>query len=423
MLFRSTSAVNNHQWYGILSSYNNQITENLSITLGYDGRYYLGDHYEEVTDLLGGNAYVESKALYPREQGTPIMVGDKTNFWNKGEVVQQGVFGQAEYTNDQFSTFISSSLTYMSYRYHALDKAPVDGSQISKAQQFLPWSTKAGFNWKFNPNHNAFVNGGFFTRAPYFNNVFKNYTVEAFEDKPYEKIYTIEGGYTFALSNFTATINGYYTEWHDRGKAVSVTVKDAEGNNTTGHGILRGLNQRHTGVELETTYQPCNNVELRGMFSYGDWIYTDNINTSLFDDNQNHITDYKAYVKGVHVGNSAQMTAALGASWEIIKGLKIGADMNYFGKNYAEFDATTRRAEELYDSWKIPNYFTMDMNASYRFTLKNKMTMSFFSGVNNLLNKRYIADAKDATINGERTSLFYYGFGTTWSAGASLWII
>ena len=111
------------------------------------------------------------------------------------------------------------------------------------------------------------------------------------------------------------------------------------------------------------------------------------------------------------------MNAAIGALWENIKSLKIGVHTNYFGKNYAEFDATTRRAEELYDSWKIPNYFTMDMNASYRFTLKNKMTMSFFSGVNNLLNKRYIADAKDATINGERTSLFYYGFGTTWSAG------
>ena len=183
-----TNAVNNHHWYGVLSSYNNQINENLSITAGYDGRYYLGDHYEEVTDLLGGEGYVESRPLYPREQGTVIGVGDKTNFWNKGEVIQQGVFGQAEYTNDQFSTFISSSLTYQSYRYFAYDKAPVDGTQKSDFQKFLPWSTKAGFTWKFNPNHNAFVNGGFFTIAPYFNTVLKNYTIEAFEDTPKEKI-------------------------------------------------------------------------------------------------------------------------------------------------------------------------------------------------------------------------------------------
>ena len=152
-----TNAVNNHQWYGVLSSYNNQINENLSITAGYDGRYYLGDHYEEVTDLLGGEGYVESRPLYPREQGTVIGVGDKTNFWNKGEVIQQGVFGQAEYTNDQFSTFISSSLTYQSYRYFAYDKAPVDGTQKSDFQKFLPWSTKAGFNWKFNPDRKSVV--------------------------------------------------------------------------------------------------------------------------------------------------------------------------------------------------------------------------------------------------------------------------
>ncbi len=408
-----TTAVNSHNWYGVLSSYNNQITDHLSITAGYDGRYYMGYHYEEVEDLLGGNGYVEKYPLYGREKGTAIGVGDKTNFDNKGEVVWQGVFGQAEYSNDQFSTFLSSSLTYQAYRYYALDKAPVNGSQKSEFQHFMPWSTKAGFNWKFNENHNAFINGGFFTRAPYFNNVFKNYTIEAFEDKPYEKIYTIEGGYTFATQNFSATINGYYTEWLDRGKAVSTTVDGA-----TGRGILRGLDARHTGVELETTYKPVKNVELRGMFSYGDWVYSDNVSMALYDDNQQFVGDYKAYIKDVHVGNAAQMTAAVSASWEIMKGLKVGADWNYFGKNFADFDPTLRTNEnDVQDSWKIPNYYTFDMNASYRINLKNRMNISFFANAQNLLNKKYIADAKDAEINKEKTALVYYGFGTTWSAG------
>ncbi|MEG0993725.1 MAG: TonB-dependent receptor [Bacteroidales bacterium] len=402
-------AENRHQWYGILSSYNNQLTENLNITAGYDGRYYRGYHYQAVDDLLGGTGYVESRPLYGREQGTVLQVGDKTNFDNIGEVLWQGVFGQAEYVNDQLSAFLSTSITYQGYRYHALDKAPVNGSQASEMQSFLPWSAKAGFNWKFNENHNVYVNGGMFTRAPYFNNVFKNYTTTPYEDTPYEKIYTVEGGYTFRLPNFITTVNGYFTQWDDRGKSVRV------GNDRA---ILRGLDARHAGVEIETTYNPVKNVELKGMFSYGDWIYTDNVSASLFNENQESLGEYNAYIKDVHVGNSAQMTAALMGSWEIIKGLKVGADWSFFGKNYADFNIDNRKNEgDNYDSYKIPNYSTIDMNASYRLKLNNGVNISFFTNVNNLLNKKYIADAKDATVDGQKTALVYYGFGTTWSAG------
>ena len=177
---------------------------------------------------------------------------------------------------------------------------------------------------------------------------------------------------------------------------------------------------RHVGVEFEATYKPIEKLEFKGMFSWGDWVYTDNVEMALFDDNQNYVGDYKAYIKDVHVGNAAQMTAAVSGTWEIIKGLRLGADVNYFGKNFADFDPTLRKSEDIYDSWKIPNYFTMDLNASYKINLPNNVNISFFTTVNNLLNRDYIADAKDATISGERTALVYKGFGTTWSAGMKL---
>ena len=184
----------------------------------------------------------------------------------------------------------------------------------------------------------------------------------------------------------------------------------------TGMGCLKGLDAHQIGVELEATYKPVEKVEVKGSFSWGDWIYLVNVDMALFDANQQYVGDYKAYIKDVHVGNAAQMTAALGVTWEPFKGFKIGADANYFGKNYADFDPTLRKDEETYDSWKIPNYFTVDANASYRLNL-NKVNISFFTSANNILNRKYIADAKDATINGEHTALVYYGFGTTWSAG------
>ncbi len=427
-----TSSVNRHKWFGLLTSYNNQITDHLSITAGYDGRYYRGYHYEVIDDLLGGTGYIPQNYKYQTQylygQEGILQVGDRTAFNNIGEVMQHGLFGQLEYSNDQLSTFISSSITYQGYRYHNIGATPIDiisgevdvvnGRQISDWQNFLPWSTKAGFNWKFNQNHNAFVNGGYFTRAPYFNNIFKNYSIQAYDDKPYEKIMTFEGGYTVSYEKFAATIGGYYTEWLDRGKAVSTSIKQEDGTYLNGRAILRGLDARHAGIEIETTYKPVKNLELRGMFSWGDWVYTDNVSSDVFTDNQEYAGTYEAYIKGTHVGNSAQLTAALGAKWEIIEGLSIGADWNYAGKNYADFDVNNRQtADDMRDSYKIPNYYTVDVSASYRMKLNNNASISFFANGYNVLNQSYIADAKDAVVNGQNTALVYYGFGPTWSAG------
>lgn len=83
-----------------------------------------------------------------------------------GEIVWAGLFAQAEYSTDKWSSFLSASITNESYRYH--DKGGnVDGKKISDFYHFQPWSVKAGYNYKFNRNHNVFVNGGYFTRAPF----------------------------------------------------------------------------------------------------------------------------------------------------------------------------------------------------------------------------------------------------------------
>ena len=42
-----TNAINDHKWYGLLSSYKNRFTENFTLTGGFDGRYYRGYHAEK----------------------------------------------------------------------------------------------------------------------------------------------------------------------------------------------------------------------------------------------------------------------------------------------------------------------------------------------------------------------------------------
>ena len=62
---------NAHNWYGLVSSYSNQLTEALKLTAGIDGRYYEGLHYQKISDLLGGTTYKENKLAY-RDPETPL---------------------------------------------------------------------------------------------------------------------------------------------------------------------------------------------------------------------------------------------------------------------------------------------------------------------------------------------------------------
>lgn len=406
-----TNAINDHKWYGLLSSYKNRFTENFTLTGGFDGRYYRGYHAEKIDDLLGGAYYAPgSKALDFQTSDAILKEGDYVQYYSVGEIVWAGLFAQAEYTKEKWSAFLSASLTEEAYRYHDRGGAPIDGKKISDFYHFLPWSVKGGFNYKFTKNHNVFVNAGYFTRAPFFNAVFPNNNIVANDNAPYEKIMTFELGYGFSTHNLNLALNGYYTRWND--KTTRRQIGDEYAN-------ITGLDAVHMGVELEATYKPVENLELKGMFSYGDWKWADDVNFTLYDDMGAPIGTYNAYVKDVHVGNSAQMTGALSASWEMFKGLKLSVDYNYAGKNYADFDPSNRtdKSDAGVDAWKLPDFYTIDLGMSYRFDLCKGLKAVVYSNVYNLTNTRYIADAKDGANHDWRSALVYYGFGTTWSTG------
>ena len=412
-----TNAVNDHDWYGALSSYKNRINEKLTFTGGIDLRYYKGYHTEQIDNLLGGEYFLQQSPLAFQTKNQLLKVGDYTNYYSIGEILWGGTFAQLEYNTDKWSGFLSGSITDEAYRYedrggtgkiYTREDNPL--SRVSDFKHFLPWSVKGGFNYKFNDNHNVFINAGYMTRAPFFNSVFPNNTVEVNEGAKYEKIMTFELGYGFSTEQINVALNGYYTKWMD--KALRRTIGQEVAN-------LTGLDALHMGVELEATYKPIESLELKGMFSLGDWKWCDDINFTLYDEMNNPIGSYNAYIKDVHVGNSAQLTSAFSASWTPFKGFKIYGDYTFFGKNYADFDPQNRVniKDAGIDAWQLPDYGTIDLGMNYRFNISKDVRMVIYGNVQNLLNTEYIADAKDGANHDWKSALVYYGFGTTWSTG------
>lgn len=410
-----TMETNAHDWYGLLSTYTNNLSESLCLTAGIDGRYYKGYHYAEITDLLGGEYFIDNNIKY-REPNRQLFVGDKVNYHNIGNVMWWGGFVQAEITKALYSAFISASVSDQSYRrkdegkygkYASNKNFPVTTSW----QHFVPVSVKAGFNYKIGGFQNVFVNAGYVTKAPLMNNVFINNSNEVQKDAKYEKIVTAEIGYGLSLEKFNLNFNGYYTKWMDKSVTKSIGNEKA---------TIPNIDAIHMGIELEASYKPCSTLDFKAMFSLGDWKWGDDVMFDLYNDQQELIGSFNAYIKDLHVGNAAQTTASLMGTWEPLPKFRIGVDWNYFGRNYADFDPTLRNsASDRSDAWKMPEYSTLDANVSYKFKI-GKLGAKFYCNVNNILDKEYIADVKDGSDHSAKSALVYFGNGITWSTGLKI---
>ncbi|HWZ36655.1 MAG TPA: carboxypeptidase-like regulatory domain-containing protein, partial [Mucilaginibacter sp.] len=116
------NTVNNHQQYGLLSTYKKKVGD-VDLLAGIDGRYYQGEHYAEIQDLLGGNYVVDTRnnsATAPygdiNNPNRLVQVGDKFNNDYKYQIASEGVYLQAEYNKNDLSAFASLAGTNTSNR-------------------------------------------------------------------------------------------------------------------------------------------------------------------------------------------------------------------------------------------------------------------------------------------------------------------
>lgn len=400
-------AVNEHDWYGVLSTLQNE-RGNYTFTGGLDLRYYRGYHYQEVTHLLGGSHYEDFSDIN-RDPSTRLKEGDKISYHDLGEVMWGGLFAQAEYTTDVYSAFVSATGSSTQYRrtdyFLYLDDDPM---QRTDWIDFFAWSLKGGANYNISEYHNVFANIGYFTRAPFFRWAFVGFTNIINEGVRHERVFSTEVGYGLRTPVVAANVILYRTEWLDKALVRNL-----------GQGVIAnmtGLNALHQGVEIDFTLRPTRDLEIRGMFSVGDWYWQDDLIAEIYDENQVFIDSIQVYSGGLKVGNSAQTTAAIGVSYEVLPNLRVGFDANHYDRLFADFNVEDRGDIDNrgIDSWQMPSYQLMDINLRYRFTLAG-LNATLIANVNNVFDTEAIRDATDGRSFDYDTAVVYYGWGRSWT--------
>ncbi|NCB69025.1 MAG: TonB-dependent receptor [Bacteroidia bacterium] len=441
-----TSSRNNHNWVGLLSTYNTRLLDIIDFTAGLDLRYYAGLHDAYIVDLMGGKFYIDpsrANVKYSNSAGNLAYInqhlkeGDIVYRDNTGYVAQEGVFAQGEYTKDKLNVFVSGSVS--NNTYWKVDRFYYDNEK-SAVKSFIGYTAKTGANYNIDEKHNVFANVGYISRAPfmsggYFASIHTSNAIN--ENAVNEKVFSAELGYGFRSQYFSTNLNLYRTNWLDK-----ATVRSFGSSPDDGIVNITGINALHQGVELDFTAKPFRNLEIKGMVSIGDWEWTNNAKGYVFNkDGQpvnasgstltkdgNIIDMYSsdhAYVemnlKGVKVGNSAQTSFALGAKYKFLKDFSAGLDYTYFARNYANFSIAANTGITNYVTpWMIPAAGVLDFNANYKFKI-NGLDATLYGNIDNLLNQIYIADAQDLTPTTSAADEWksgvsvMYGFGTTYS--------
>ena len=444
-------SMNNHMWYGLLSTYTTKFGEYFDFYGGIDLRYYKGLHQNIITDLYNGAYFVDPNRSDIKADNNPLAndpnyvnqklgVGDVIYRDYDGFVMSEGVFAQLEYNRDKLSAFVSGGASNTGYwrydrLYYSKDKAKSD------TKNYLGGSIKGGVNYNLTENHNVFVNAGFISRAPMFDTSFINSQNSHARngDAKNEKIMSFEAGYGYRSRFFTANLNAYYTRWIDKALYDSDTMEyKVDDVNVTDRYTLNmtGANADHWGIELDFIAKPFKWIDVTGMFSWGDWRWNGTATGYYFNSAGQIMTDfkggiiedmanagdYRANIKmdNVHVGGSAQTTAALGVNVRPLKDLRISLDWNFFARNYADYDIDTSNTglgKEIVigNPWEIPSYSTFDLSAGYSFDF-GKVRATLSGNINNLFNQEYIADARDgANHDWESATRVFYGFGRTYN--------
>jgi len=453
-----TASVNNHMWIGGLSQFDLKANDKWNVAGGLDYRYYKGTHYNEITDLLGGDYYVSetNKNSYSARKFVGDKVADPAKPYQNhrdGLVQWIGAFGQAEYSSGRWTAFVNLSGVVNGYKGvdyfnkkrlqvgdslirvgthqvlvdgqvdYVSDTVILDGVTYTTESKELEYdntgwkwisggTVKAGVNFNITERSNIFLNAGYLSRTPQYNNVIDNNTNEFFVEILNENIMAVELGYGFRSKKLSGNLNGYYTYWQNKPFPFGVKVPDPNDPTEFVQANINGMDALHMGVELDLAYHITKNLTLEGMVSLGDWTWQSSETVDVVG------TLYEFDAKGVHVGDAAQSTYAGSVRWGFVKGAYVKLKYMYYDRYYSNFDPfSLTGVNGGRESWRIPSYGLMSIHAGYTLRLK-KSALSFRANVFNVLNSFYISDARtnqfgtDFSVNSVGV---FVGQGTTFN--------
>ena len=397
------NSINRQDTYGLISKLNYVVNPEMELQFGLDWRTAGIEHAREVRDLLGGDYYVDY-ADDNFEEGKVVRLGDIIAYHNETTVDWIGGFAQFNYTTDKMNLYGMGGVSSIEYSYQ--DWFTVE-QELVKADPIQTYQLKGGVMYDVNPDMNVFFNTGLVEKAPILDNVI-DYSGNVASDPDNEKFLHNEFGVNYRLGKLGFNASAYMTDWQDRNLTKSVSTGQGSSGDTDII-FLRGVNQKHSGVEIETNYMVNDMLDLMFVASFGNWKFDGDAEGTYQENEYNsegqvvgfETTEYAYALDGLYVGDMPQTAYVLGLTLKPVKGLMIQAIHKTYDKNYSDWSPGAREYDGTDDDadrsqvWEAPGYSKLDLHMSYKLPKVKGLDMTLNGHIFNVLDEVFVQDAVD----------------------------
>jgi CarboxypepD_reg-like domain len=391
------------------------------------------EYYDQLTDLLGGDYFVNFNQFASQQYiGNPnynqnnlndpnqvIKVGDKFAYDYTIHSFDAYAWGQAIYKLNKVDFFVAVQAgNSMFYREGFMRNGLFSNHSYgtSSTNSFIDYSAKGGINFEINKHNYLFANAAYTVNPPNATNTYISARTRDFL-VPSPTTYTtqsFEGGYMFKHPKTTFKITGYVTDVNNITEIKSF-YNDDPAFRTFVNYVMQGENNRHIGIESQLEYKLSKSFSLLGLVSLGQSFYTNDPTILVYLDNdtiQQAHSD-KAYIKNYYISAGPQSSFVGEVTYHSRKGYHATLTGNYFDGNYVQINPNRRTQaaadkiaagstqwHAIYDQEKLPSVFTMDisvgrtMNFTRNIVLGKKLpnsTLTVNATISNLTNTEYLA--------------------------------
>ena len=396
------NSVNNQWTIGAISKLRKDFSA-WTTEVGVDWRTAEVEHYREVRDLLGGSYFVNTANQFWTTAERQRGLGDKIDYNDINTVNWLGGYFQAERSTTAGSFYGVLGISRGEYEMTDYFTRATPGSNeelVLNSGGLSGFQIKGGAMRNLGSEWSVYANGGYVSKMPIVDAVIDDVNNVLTENPENETFISVDAGVRFRSLDrgVSFDLNLYDTRWRDR--TYNKFVRNIDGQGNDGNVNILGLDQRHTGLEVQGAWQPTEKLRFDAAGSIGNWKYLNDVTGSYIPAERDTTITYSFFIENVKVADAPQTQFSYAVLLFPVEGLYLQAVGKTFDRMFAEFDPFSRTNQsDRNQSWETPGYTVFDLHSSY--SLRDVLPvwsggdLRLFVNVFNLFDKTYVQDAVD----------------------------
>lgn len=429
----------------INSILNTKIADHIYFNGSLSYRGLKSENYALLSDLLGGNGYLDIDYFAEGESNEIITNAAQSDLQYKNRIAS---LGERYKYNLEYKSSILSGFAQSRFNYYKTDLyAGLSGSLTnyqriglyenghfpgnkslgpSEKLTFINYGVKGGATYKFTPRHIIDVNAGYLTKSPNMQNSFSNprQNNEVVIDLKSENNMTADASYFFKSKIFKSKITGYYNTISNQTEInyyFTESARGQENGNAFLQEVLTNLQSRRFGGQLgvEAAISPA--LTFMGVASIGDNRYTNNPNQYFTSEDflgvtgvtgiENDVLRFgegSTYLENYHVAAGPERAYQVGLKYNSPDFWYGGISLNYFSNAYIDISTLRRSngfttnfrglpfndyneeiAQELLRQEEFDAYSLVNLVGGKSWRL-DQFYLGFFGTINNLFGTSFI---------------------------------